>query len=91
VAHFVVPISPTSPYLPKNASNSGVRTYWDMIAAGVPDMQGSREQSVWFRFQQIDCIAGGSGGGSDSCSLRGEPLYFDTYVVATLSVEVSLA
>ena len=26
-----------------------------MVAAGTPDMQGSREQGVWFRYQQIEC------------------------------------
>ena len=26
-----------------------------MVAAGTPDMQGGREQGVWFRYQQIEC------------------------------------
>ena len=47
VVRFVLPISPTSPFLPKNASFAA--RYWDMVAAAVPDMNGTREQSVWFR------------------------------------------
>lgn len=45
--------------------------HWDMIAAGAPDMKGSREQTVWFRFQQVDCAS--------SCSLIGPPQFYDTY------------
>ena len=47
-----------------------------MIASPVPDMQGSREQSVWFRFQQLVC------NGPDRqppCRLLGSPQYYDTY------------
>jgi hypothetical protein len=36
-------------------------------------MKGSREQSVWFRFQQVDCGAGAA------CALVGAPQYYDTY------------
>lgn len=43
--------------------------YWTMIAAPKPDMQGSREQDVWYRFQQV------SGAGE----LVGNASYFDTY------------
>ena len=49
-----------------------------MVAAGVPDMKGSREQGVWFRFQQIGCAHDGS-----SCKLIGKPQYYDTYWWAT--------
>ena len=73
VAHFRFPVRPTSPYLPKNFSGS---RYWDMIAAPVPDMKGSREQGVWFRFQQVAC-SGPDGKGN--CVLHDAPLYFDTY------------
>eukprot|EP01051_Picozoa_sp_SAG22_P012977 SAG22_NODE_1403_length_4492_cov_13.784430_1_plen_263_part_10 len=51
IARFVFPIS-------------GSARYWDMIAAGVPDMKGSREQGVWFRFQQVDCSSAAGGGGA---------------------------
>ena len=47
-----------------------------MIASPVPDMQGGREQSVWFRFQQLKCA------GKDfapPCALHGNPQYYDTY------------
>jgi hypothetical protein len=47
-----------------NSSN-----YWTMVAAPKPDMQGSREQDVWYRFQQI----------SGSGDLVGNASYFDTY------------
>jgi len=70
IARFSFPISASSPYLPRNGS---VRRHWDMIAAGAPDMQGSREQTVWFRFQQLGC-ADGAG-----CELIGAPQYYDTY------------
>ena len=45
IAHFVLPVSVSSPYLPPAAK--GRTLYWDMVAAGAPDMQGSREQTVW--------------------------------------------
>ena len=64
------------PILPQNFSGFGGSRYWTMIASPVPDMQGSREQSVWFRFQQLEC------GGPDfepPCKLRGTPQYYDTY------------
>ena len=71
IVRFSFPISTTSPYLPPNAT--GVR-HWDMIAAASPDMRGSREQQVFFRFQQVHCAEGGG-----PCALLGRPLYFDTY------------
>eukprot|EP00966_Prymnesium_polylepis_P317402 7333258-Prymnesium_polylepis.1 len=67
-AHFVFPVSRTSPYLPKNTSQS---RYWDMIAAPVADMRGSREQSVWFRFQQVGCS--GDCPGEGDCQPHGPP------------------
>ena len=49
---FYYPVLPGSPYLPKEATGS---RYWTMIASPAPDMKGSREQTVMFRFQQIQC------------------------------------
>ena len=46
-----------------------------MIAAPVPDMQGGREQSVWFRFQLVQCQPGYA----PPCTVAFRPLYFDTY------------
>ena len=46
VVRFSLPVSKSSPYLLPNAT--GTR-HWDMVAAAVPDMRGSREQSVWVR------------------------------------------
>ena len=36
-------------------SHNYSRHYWEVIAAAVPDMKGSREQSVWFRFTEVAC------------------------------------
>ena len=74
VVRFSFPVSASSPYLPnRTAANAGQR-HWDMIAAAAPDMKGSREQTVWFRFQQVVCADGGG-----ACALRGAPQYYDTY------------
>jgi hypothetical protein len=67
IVRFSFPVSRKSPYLPKGENGS---RHWDMIAAGVPDMKGSREQSVWFRFQQTSCADSGV------CSMIGSPQYF---------------
>ena len=48
-ARFVFPLLRT------NASTYRGSRYWEIIAAGAPDMGGGREQTVWFRFQQIEC------------------------------------
>ena len=69
---FYYPIVSNSPYLPNGTSGS---RYWKMIASGVPDMKGSREQSVWFRFQQIECAVGTK----PPCKMIGRPQYWDTY------------
>ena len=50
--------------------------YWTMVAAGTPDMQGSREQGVWFRYQQLSCAGADM---SPPCKLVGEPQYWDTF------------
>ena len=49
--------------------------YWTMVAAGTPDMKGSREQGVWFRYQQVACAANMA----PPCLLVGLPQYWDTY------------
>ena len=52
---FYFPVVPGSPYLPPDAAAAGGSRYWTMIAAPTPDMQGSREQGVLFRFLQLQC------------------------------------
>ena len=39
-------------------------------------MLGGREQSVWFRFQQVQCAGEHY---EPPCSLKGPPQYYDTY------------
>ena len=50
--------------------------YWTMVAAGTPDMRGSREQQVWFRYQQMQCAGVDM---APPCKLVGKPQYWDTY------------
>ena len=64
------------PLLPQNFSGFGGSRYWTMIASPVPDMEGGREQSVWFRFQQLQCAAARL---APPCRLLGAPQYYDTY------------
>ena len=64
------------PILPQNFSTFGGSRYWSMIASPVPDMEGGREQSVWFRFQQLRCEGPDMG---PPCTLHGAPQYYDTY------------
>ena len=47
VSVFYFPVVPGSPYLPPAARG---RRHWTMVASPEPDMRGSREQTVWFRF-----------------------------------------
>ena len=47
-----------------------------MVAAPTPDMQGSREQGVWFRFVQVECAGQGM---APPCKQIGTPQYWDTY------------
>jgi len=63
VARFVFPIV------------NGTR-FVELIAAGVPDMRGSREQSVWFRYTVLECAGKNM---APPCSVQGKPAYFDTY------------
>jgi hypothetical protein len=59
------------PILKQNYSGWTGSRYWTMIASPVPDMEGGREQSVWFRFQQIICDGGGMDRASPSASYPG--------------------
>lgn len=70
--------SACNPYLPHSAART---RYWTMIAAPTPDMKGSREQGVWFRYQELECVGNTSSSSSSSskCALVGRPQYFDTY------------
>ena len=62
------------PLIKQNFSSWGGSRYWTMIASPVPDMQGGREQSVWFRFQQVRCEGAYL---APPCSLYGAPQYYD--------------
>ena len=64
------------PIQTQNFSSFGGSRYWTMIASPVPDMQGGREQSVWFRFQQLRCAGAAF---APPCELLGKPQYYDTY------------
>jgi len=64
------------PLLPQNFSSFGGSRYWSMIASPVPDMEGGREQSVWFRFHQLRCAGAHF---APPCELYGAPQYYDTY------------
>ena len=64
------------PIQTQNFSSFGGSRYWTMIASPVPDMQGGREQSVWFRFQQLRCAGAAF---APPCELLGQPQYYDTY------------
>eukprot|EP00966_Prymnesium_polylepis_P287589 6642131-Prymnesium_polylepis.1 len=58
------------------ANGSSRFRYWTYVAVPVADMGGSREQSVVFRFQQLECA------GADKqppCHLVDWPLYWDSY------------
>jgi hypothetical protein len=50
-----------------------------MVAAGTPDMQGSREQGVWFRFHQLECVGSKTNALAPPCKAVGTPQYWDTY------------
>ena len=65
------------PVVATNATAGRSSEYWTMIASPVPDMQGSREQSVWFRFQRLRCV--GTDRMRGDCALVGRPQYWDTF------------
>ena len=83
VVVFYFPIVQASPYLPPAWAALNRSRYWSMVAAPTPDMGGSREQAVWFRFQQLECEGAGAvpGAAPDAtCRLvGGPPQYWDTY------------
>jgi hypothetical protein len=60
------------PLLRQNFSGWGGSRYWTMVASPVADMQGGREQSVWFRFQQVVCAGAGA---APPCARQGAPHY----------------
>ena len=64
------------PILPQDFAAFGGSRYWTMIASPVPDMQGGREQSTWFRFQQIRCAGTHR---RPPCERIGDAQYYDTY------------
>ncbi len=67
------------PLLAQNFSSWGGSRYWTMIASPVPDMAGGREQSVWFRFQQLQCAGKAM---APPCALHGKPQYYDSACAA---------
>ena len=71
------PLVTGSPYLPPNSTAAkGGGRYWTMIASPEPDMRGSREQRVWFRFAQLECAGAAL---EPPCALVGTPQHWDTY------------
>ena len=74
---FYFPLVTGSPYLPPNSTAAkGGGRYWTMIASPEPDMHGSREQRVWFRFAQLECAGAAL---EPPCALVGTPQHWDTY------------
>ena len=63
-------------YLPMFDNGTSQHRYWSYFAVPVADMRGSPEQSVWMRFQQIECAGPHK---QPPCVLRGEPGYWDSY------------
>ena len=70
---FYYPVAADSPYLPKDAKGS---RYWTMVASGEPDMKGSTQQSVYFRYQQLECAGAQM---KAPCHMVGTPQYWDTF------------
>lgn len=48
----------------------------DVPYTGTPDMNGGREQGVWFRFQQLECAGAQM---APPCAMIGAPQYWDTF------------
>ena len=68
VVRFVLPLI--------NVPNATTSQFWEMVAMAAPDMGGSREQTVWFRYTQLECA------GTDMtppCRVLQAPQYWDTY------------
>lgn len=76
---FYFPILPQESDAETFGGANVLSRYWTMIASPVPDMDGGREQSVWFRFQQIVCTLNSSAANTEVCKLHGSPQYYDTY------------
>eukprot|EP01049_Picozoa_sp_SAG25_P010596 SAG25_NODE_1175_length_3692_cov_3.215419_2_plen_448_part_00 len=70
---FYYPVAADTPYLPKDAKGS---RYWTMVASGEPDMKGSTQQSVYFRYQQLECAGPQM---KAPCHMVSPPQYWDTY------------
>ena len=63
-------------YTPMANNGTSKHRYWTYLAVATPDMKGSREQSILFRFQQIECAGPDKG---PPCKLHGWPMYWDSY------------
>ena len=72
---FYYPVTEGSDFLPPSAAKGGSR-YWNMIASPAPDMKGSREQTVWQRFQQVECAGPRM---APPCKRIGKAQYWDTF------------
>jgi hypothetical protein len=77
VVIFYFPVLPKekNKYLPDDVPANSSR-YWTMIANPNPDMEGSREQQVWFQFKQVECAGLEM---RPPCRMIGSPQYWDTY------------
>ena len=63
-------------YLTMDDNATSSNRYWTYMIVPKPDMQGSREQGVWIRFQQVEC----SGAKKEPpCKLVDWPEYWDSY------------
>jgi phage tail protein X len=68
-AFFYIPVA--------SANGSSPFRYWTKFVVAVPDMQGNREQDVWYRFQQIECSGPQM---KPPCTLHPNTvMYWDTY------------
>ena len=63
-------------YLPMNPNGTSQFRYWTVTIVPVADMQGSREQNIWYRYQQLACSGPQM---MAPCTLHTAPMYWDTY------------
>ena len=63
-------------YLPMNANGTSKYRYWTVTIVPVADMEGNREQNVWYRYQQLACSGPQM---KPPCTLHTPPMYWDTY------------
>jgi hypothetical protein len=75
VFYYPVLPKPKNSCLPAHVPANSSR-YWTMVASPTPDMRGSREQQVWFRFEQVECAGLAM---RPPCKMVGAPQYWDTY------------